>query len=254
MEAFKKNKPPAYDANRAYQTGVAEDRAAMGLAAAYNRPNQRDQFGNTLEYRQTGTDAAGNPMFEQSVTMGDTARQYDTMFRGLADRYGQTAGTFDFDYDTAMAESGRQADAAMGERFARDEAAARNRLANQGFDINAEAYNTEMGDLYKAQQGARSDFVRNYAGQLFNQELGAYRQNIGDLSAGLGYGQAAIGGDFAPVTQVQGSNETNAYDKQFDANYRNYQEKQREKSAALGGLASIGGTLANAGMRAYFGR
>jgi len=244
--AFKKNSAPSYDSSKSYSQEQTEQRDYRNQDASYNRVNQTDQYGNKITYTQTGYDSSGNPTYEQTSTMGDTAKEYDTLYRDLSKKYGETAGSFDFDYQTAMEEAGKQGYSAYGERFTRDNKATDNRLVNQGFDINSEGYNSEMGDQYKAQNDAYSSFVRDYVNQLYNQELSTYQQKMSDYSAGLDYGQSATGGDYADYYKTSGKSGDNSYDKQYDADYKNYQEKQKEKNAALGGLASLAGTATQA--------
>lgn len=244
--AFKKNTAPSYDSSKSYSQEQTEQRDYRNTEASSNRINQTDQYGNKVTYTQTGYDSSGNPTYEQTSTMGDTAKEYDTLYRDLSKKYGETAGTFDFDYEKAMTEAGNQAYDAYGERFSRDNAQTNTRLVNQGFDINAEGYNNEMSDQYKAQNSAYSEFVRDYVNQLYNQELSSYQQKMSDYSAGLDYGQSATGGDYEDYYKTQGKSGSNSYDKQYDADYKNYQEKQKEKNAALGGLASLAGTATQA--------
>ena len=244
--AFSKNKSPSYDSSKSYETEQKEQRDYRNTESSSNRINQTDQYGNKVTYTQTGYDSSGNPTYEQTSTMGDTAKEYDSLYRDLSKKYGETAGTFDFDYEKAMTEAGTQAYDAYNERFTRDNNQTNTRLVNQGFDINAEGYNNEMGDQYKAQNDAYSSFVRDYVNQLYNQELSSYQQKMSDYSAGLDYGQSATGGDYEDYYKTSGKSGSNSYDKQYDADYKNYQEKQKEKNAALGGLAALAGTAATA--------
>ena len=44
--------------------------------AAYNRPNQTNAFGNSVNWVQTGTDANGDPTFSQNQSLGALGQQY----------------------------------------------------------------------------------------------------------------------------------------------------------------------------------
>jgi hypothetical protein len=244
--AFKKNTAPSYDSEKSYETEKKEQTDYRNQDASSNRVNQTDQYGNKVTYTQTGYDSSGNPTYEQTSTMGDTAKEYDTLYRDLSKKYGETAGSFDFDYEKAMTEAGTQAYSAYGERFDRDNKQTNTRLVNQGFDINAEGYNNEMADQSKAQNDAYSSFVRDYVGQLYDSELKSYQQKMSDYSAGMDYGQSATGGDYEDYYKTSGKSGKNSYDKDYDAKYKEYEEKQKQKNAALGGLASVAGTATQA--------
>lgn len=73
------------------QANAQNDRNAY-QNAAWNRLNQTDQFGNTLNYSQTGTDAQGNPIFNVSQQLGGMGQQFAGGLAALGQRYMQLAG------------------------------------------------------------------------------------------------------------------------------------------------------------------
>ena len=89
MGLFKKPKMPA--APSAQQLQQANTQSAF-QQAAFNRPNQSDQFGNTLNWAQTGTDAQGNPIFSANQQLGQTGQQYATGLTGLGQQYFDKVG------------------------------------------------------------------------------------------------------------------------------------------------------------------
>jgi hypothetical protein len=225
---FKSPKAPTpMDAGAVGQQQQGENTRSAFQQAGFNRINQTGPFGS-VSYSQTGTDAQGNPIFNQQTSLNPDElayrdKQRSTAFGGYgqglaglggsADRFGGAAdqlmdagqqrlgafntpgnlssqGAFDQAYSTASAN--------MEPRMARATAAAENRLRNQGLDPTSEAYKSQMGDLALQQNESRNDLTTKLQGQLFNQNLQG-RQNDFAEASGL-YGLGAQAGQ----TQMQG--------------------------------------------------
>lgn len=214
--------------------------------AAFNRVNQTDQYGNTLNYSQTGTDAQGNPIFSAQQGMGETARQFAGGFGGLGqqyfDRAGQgmpsSQGAFDQAYDYASAN--------LEPRMERQRAAMENRLRNQGLDPTSEAYRSSSNDLALQQNEARNNLVTGLQGQMFNQGLQSRQQQMGELQPGLQYGMGAMNPNLvnAPQVGVQNVDVAGLAQANNANQWQGYNAQMQQRNAMLGGLGGIAGTVA----------
>lgn len=213
--------------------------------AGFNRVNQTDQFGNTLNYSQTGTDAQGNPIFSATQGMGQTARQFAGGLSGLGQRYMDTAGQ---GVGTSMDAMNRAYDAATAfsaPRQARQSAAMDTKLLNSGLDPSSEAYRNRMRDLTENQSAANNTLAAQLQGQMFNQGLAGRQQQLNELTPGLQFGMGAMSPNYANVPQVNVGNVDIAglANASKGQEWQNYNAQMQQKNAMMGGLAGIGGTL-----------
>lgn len=218
--------------------------------AAFNRVNQQDQFGNTLNYGQTGTDAQGNPIFSAQQGMGETAQQFAGGFGGLGQKYFDTAGQSVGSSMDAMNRAYDSATAFSEPRMQRQMEQERTRLTNMGLDPSSEAYQNSVTDLTENQSNSRNTLAAALQGQMFNQGLAGRQQQMNELQPGLQYGMQTMSPNLvnAPQVGVQnvdiaGLNQQN-YQGQLDA----YKAKQAQQSAMLGGLGGIAGSVLMAPM------
>lgn len=240
------------------QQQQAENTRSAFQQSAFNRVNQRDQFGNTLNYAQTGTDAQGNPVFSANQELGQTGQQFAGGFAQLGQQYFNNAASRpDLGSNAAFDRAYGYASANLEPRFQRATDAAENRLRNQGLDPTSEAYRSQMNDLALQQNEARNNLVTGLQGQMFSQGLQDRQQAMGELNPGLDFGRSTLNVNSAPVPQVN----TGGPVDYANLNAQNYQQQQntynqqmQQRNAMLGGLASIGGTIAGAGAKAFFGR
>jgi hypothetical protein len=193
--------------------------------AAFNRVDQTGPFGS-VNYRQTGTDERGNPIFNQTTSIdpretafrqgaqgyygaaagnlqgmaaagpgGNLERTlYDPegLTRAGSDRLQQLATPADLSSGAAFDRAYDYAAANLEPRFERTRAAAENRLRNQGLDPTSEAYRASMNDLALQQNEARNNLVTSLQGQMFGQGLQERQQDLGEAQAlyGAGTGRA----------------------------------------------------------------
>ena len=256
--------PAPLDADKLATKQVGFNQAAAQGNFALNNPNQTDQFGNQVTYSQTGKDASGNPIYGVKQTLGETGKGFASGLEGLGQQYfsgaqgllnssGQNTsqGAFDQAYQYASAN--------LEPRFQRQEDQARTRLANQGFDQSSEAYRNATNDLALQQNEARNNLVTNLQGQMFNQGMQNRQQQVGELQGltapGLQFGAGTTGVNTAGVNGV--SMPTIDYaglaSQQYGQEMNAYQQEQNRKNAMMGGLASMGGTIAGAALRGPIG-
>jgi hypothetical protein len=242
MGLFKKPKMPT--APSAQQLSQANTQSAF-QQASFNRPNQSDQFGNTLNWNQTGTDAQGNPIFSANQSLGQTGQQYATGLAGLGQQYFDKVNQ---GADLSSTDAFNQAQgfwsANAEPRFEQQRAASENRLRNQGLDPTSEAYKSAMNDQALQQNEARNQFMTSAQGQFFNQGLQGRQQELNELQPGLNFGNMALNPQYAQVPGVGLENNASLINQSYGNQLNAYNEQQRQRNAMLGGLAGLGGTLA----------
>jgi hypothetical protein len=221
------------------QQQAAENTRSAQQQAAYNRPNQTDAFGNTVNWSQSGTDANGNPVFQVNQQLGATGQRMAGGLGGLADRYfDQAGGSSGIDRALGMY------DQTMDPRNERMRAAAESRLRNQGFDPSSEAFRTQMSDVALQQNEARNNFATGAWGQAINER----GQQMRELSPGVQFGMGTTSPQMvnAPGVNVgtvdYGQLNNMAYQQQANV----YNQQMQQRNAMLGGLSGIGGSILSA--------
>ncbi len=250
---FKSPKAPQpMDVGAVGQQQANENTRSAFQQAAFNRIGQKDQFGNTLNYSQTGTDAQGNPVFSANQQLGETGQRFAGGFADLGGKYFDNAANrpdmgsnaaFDRAYDFASAN--------LEPRFQRSADAMDNKLRNQGFDPTSEAYKSASNDLALQQNEARNNLVTNIQGQLFSQGLQDRQQQMSELNPGLDFGRSTLNVNSAPVPQVNTGGPVDYVglnNQNYQQQQNTYNEQMKQRNAMLGGLSSIGGTIAGAAL------
>ncbi len=217
--------------------------------AAFNRVNQTDAQGNSLNWSQTGTDAQGNPVFSAAQSLGQRGQDYSTGLAGIGQQYFSQAGNQpDLGSGAAFDRAYGYASANLEPRFQRATDAMENRLRNQGLDPTSEAYKSAANDLALQQNEARNNLVTGLQGQMFNQGLQQRQQQMGELMPGVTGGQAFMQPGYVNTPQVGVQNVDIAGLNQAAkaGEWQGYQADSQRQGAMLGGLAGIGGALIGA--------
>lgn len=229
----------------------AQNTANAFQNAAMNRVNQTDALGNTLNYSQTGTDSRGNPIFSAQQNLGQTGQMYAGGLADLGQRYFDTVGSRpDMGSNAAFDRAYGYASANLEPRFQRASDQMESKLRNQGFEAGSEAYRNASNDLALQQNEARNNLVTHLQGQMFQQGLADRQQQLSELNPGVQFGNDALSLDQVNVPQVGVQNvdvaglNSQAYQQQMAG----YNAQMQQRGAMLGGLASIGGTLAGAAL------
>lgn len=219
-------------------------------SAAFNRIGQRDRFGNTLNYSQTGVDAQGNPTFEASQGLGEMGEQYAGGLARLGQNYFDRAGQGMPDSSGAFNQAYDLASANLEPRFQRATDQMENKLRNQGLDPTSEAYKSSSNDLALQQNEARNNLVSSLQGQMFNQSMASRQQGMNELNPGIQFGNSVLGNGFVNPTNVNTGNVDVAGLEQAKYNQEQqvYQQQMQQKNAMMGGLAGIGSSLLMAPM------
>lgn len=253
----KPKQPSPLDVDKVAGAQNAQNTQNIQQQAAYNRPNQTDALGNSLNYTQTGTDANGNPTFAVNQSLGQTGQDYAAGLSGLGQQYFQGANAMlgsrpDMSSNAAFDRAYGVASANLEPRFARASDAMETKLKNQGLDPGSEAYKNASNDLALQQNEARNNLVTQLQGQLFNQGLADRNQQVGELSSltspGVQFANKALTPAFAntPGINVPNVDLTALYNQQKAQEYQNYNAQMQQYGGMMGGLAGLGGTLAGA--------
>lgn len=228
------------------QQQAAENTRSAFQGAAFNRVNQRDQYGNTLNYEQTGTDAQGNPIFNVSQGMGATGQQFAGGFGSLGQKYFDRASNRpDMGSEAAMNRAYDAATSFSAPRQQREMGQLETQLANQGFARGSEGYNNAVRDQTERNSAANNTLAAGLQNQMFQQGLADRQQGMAELQPGLQYGFNSMNPNLVNTPQVNTGGPVD-YAGLNMANYnqqnQQYQQQMQSRNAGLGGLASIGGT------------
>jgi hypothetical protein len=227
--------------------------------AAFNRVNQQDQYGNQLSYQQTGKDANGNPIFNASQSLGQTGQQFAGGLGSIGQQYFSGAQNLlnnPADYTNAGTEAridelGRRR---LDPRFQREGDALHTQLVNRGLDPTSEAYKAQMEQFGQTKNDAYNQLALQGRGQAFDEALRGRSAQIEELQGltapGLKYGMGAVSPNLVntPGVNVGNVDLTQLYGMNQAQKNANYQSQVASQQGMLGGLASIGGSLAMAPM------
>lgn len=224
-----------------------------------NRVDQQNQFGSTSDYYQTGTDASGNPTFGQRTTWGQPTQDFNSGLMGLGGQYiNRAQNMLDHPADLSSTGAFNQAqqfwDTNNAPRLQQQEDAARNRLANQGFDPSSAGYRAQMDDVMRQQNQAHSDWMLGAQNTFNTQALANRNQQVGELTQlanpGLQAGFQGMNAGFqtVPGINVGTADPSQAYNNQFNQQQQIYGQQMAEHNAMLGGLAGLGGAALMAPM------
>jgi hypothetical protein len=244
--------------NRLANTQRQENRRAAQQNISYNRIGQRDQFGNTLNYRRIGTDANGNPRYQAQQNLGAQGQRFMDNMGGLSDQFFQGAREIlssPLEVDSAVEKKiydmGAQR---LDPRFQKDEAALRTQLANQGISLGSEAFSNAQGDFGQAKNDAYNALAMNARGQAYNEAVGERNQQLSELMGLGGQGAQFMAGatnpQYAQVPQINlpGIDMMGLYNNQYNQQMQAYQQRMGQSNARMGAIAGMVGTIGGAAL------
>jgi hypothetical protein len=248
---FSSPKPPAaLDVAKTTQQANTQNTLNADQQASYNRVNQQDALGNSLNFTRTGTNPDGSPMYSAQQQLGATGQQYAQGLSGLGQQYMQKAGQGVENSSDALNRAYGMATSFSAPRMERERAQMQTQLTNQGLDPSSEAYRNRMMDVSEQQSNAQNTLAASLQGQMFTQGLAGRQQSMSELNPGMQFSNMALGGNYVNPSQVNVGNVDVAGLAQSSKadEYKNYQAQVQQKNAMMGGLASIGGSLLMAPM------
>lgn len=258
-----------------YQTASAQTGANVDATVAAGLVNNVDQttpFGS-VKYTQNGNrsfvDSSGKtvsvPNYQSTTTfspeqqalydkqiaagknLGDLAvSQTDRLGNVLNTPFAPDLGPTDFSADRSKVEGALLS--RFNEDFTRDEAAAENKLINQGLTPGSEGWRNEMQRLDRAKNDARSQAViaggqeqSRLAGlrnQSLQEQLAVRNQPINEITALMSGGQVTAPSFSGPYQQGVAAAPVGDYINQ------NYQNQVRQSNANMSGMFGLGSSLA----------
>lgn len=244
-----------------YATAAAQAKANKESAVAsqeLSMVNQNTPWGS-LDYKQTGTSAAGTPTYTATTTLSPDqqtlldqqtgiAKKVNTIAGAQTDRIGSLLSTpLNIDNEATEArlmELGRKRlDPAWADR----ERALSTDLANKGIAIGTPAYDKAMASFNQGRNDSYNQLALTGRQQAVAEALAERNQPINEITALLSGGQVTQP-NFVSTPQasvaapdIQGL-VTNAYNQQV-----------AQHNSKMGGLFSLGGSLLGGGMRLLSG-
>lgn len=130
-------------------------------------------------------------------------------------------------------------------QFARDEEAARTRLANAGIQQGSDAWLAEMGRLDQAKADARNQLLLTGRNQAVQEILTERNQPLNEISALLSGSQVSQPNFInTPQTQVAGTDYQGAVRDNYNAQVAAANAKTSSQNAMMGGLFGLAGSVA----------
>lgn len=245
MGLFSKPKAPApLDVGAVTAAANAQNTANANQQAAYNRVNQTDQFGNTLNYTQTGKDANGNPTFSANQGLGATGQQYATGLTGLGSQYMNLASGYDPSTMSMDAFNKAQNlyDTTQAPIIQRQNDQLDTKLQTQGLVPGTEAYDNAMKDQLTAQGTNRNNFIGQTQGQMFNQGLQGTQEQAQLYNPGVQFGNNVLTPSYAQVPGVNVANTdvSQLYGINQNNQQQNYTNAMNQYNGTMGALGQIG--------------
>jgi hypothetical protein len=231
--------PSAPDFQKIAQQQAQMSQQAVNQQTMANRANQQNAFGATSNWTQ-----GPNGQWTQTAGAGGGLGQ------GIQNLLGQVGsqgplGTGDQARDQAITGAYNQAASRLDPQWQQAQEANKAQLAAQGLDPGSEAYQTQMGNVNRAQNDAYSSAMNNAIGQgtaaqqaTFAENLAAQNapyQQLGQL-AGL-TGQAG----YNAAGQAQTPDMLGAAQQAYQAAQQQYGQQQSGKNSTMSGLGSLAG-------------
>ena len=224
--------------------------AGAQAATAANRVNQYTPYGN-LEYRQTGVDAQGNPIWSATQSMSPELQDiYGSLTKSAQGTYSQG---FNPNLPSVGINPGESYEQAIMRRLQptqeRQSKQLDVQLANQGIMPGSEAYNTAKTQLSQAQNdqltsavvgGFSTGLAANQ--QQFAQDAAKYQMPLNQLNA---FRSASSPNYVAPYNQgaIAGPDYLTAYNQSQQNQIAANAAAQSGQNAVTGGLFDIGSSL-----------
>lgn len=236
-------------------------KGAAEATAAGNRVNQYTPYGS-LVYSQSGKDAQGNPIYDQTVNLSPVGQKLldaqNSTSLGLAGLQGQGLNAVKGLFGNLPSASqltpgpinpGQTAQDAILSRvnpmLDRQQDRMNNQLANQGIGIGSEAYSNAQKDFGQQANDAYSQAalqginVGQQARQQGMNEQGFYSQMPINLLNAVRTGSQVSNPTFGAT--APGANYSGAAGQQGQSNLNQFNAQTGQYNSMLGGLMNLGG-------------
>lgn len=235
-----------------FQTAQAQAGLNRDTAITQQELNMVNQYGplGSVTYSQSGTTAAGNPIWNQTTTLSpsqqgifDAAQGAQTNLAQLAQSQSAQlqdtlANPFSFSNQDAADWAYDLGASRLDPRMEQQRAALETSLANQGIAPGSRAWEAAMNQQGQNENDAYNQLMLQSRGQAFNEALTTYNNPLNTMNALLSNSQIqqpGTGMSATPQTSVGGVDYTGLVNQQYQAQNANYQAK-------MGGLGGLFGT------------
>lgn len=256
-----KSRPKAPDPFATAQAQTAMNRDTAITQQELNMVNQNGPWGS-VNYNQSGTTAAGNPIWNQTTSLSPSQQGIFDASQGAQKNMAELAQSqsaqlqetlgnpFSFNNQDAADWAYDLGASRLDPRMAQQQEALQTRLANQGVAPGSRAWESSMNQQGQNENDAYNQLMLNGRSQAFNEALTTYNQPLNSLSALLSGSQVQAPGQTmgaTPQTGVAGVDYTGLVNQKYQSDMQNYQ-------SGLGGLfGSAGSLLGAAGQAGGFG-
>lgn len=242
--------PKAPDPMRTAQAQAGLNRDTAITQQELNMVNQSGPLGS-VNYSQSGTTAAGNPIWNQTTTLSpsqqgifDAAQGAQTNLAQLAQSQSAQlqdtlANPFSFNNQDAADWAYDLGASRLDPRMEQQQTALATRLANQGVAPGSRAWEASMNQQGQNENDAYNQLMLQGRGQAFNEALTTYNNPLNTMNALLSNSQVqqpGTGMSATPQTSVGGVDYTGLVNQQYQGQQQNYQARM----GGLGGLFGAG--------------
>lgn len=257
----KSSPPPAPDYSGAAQATAAGNLETAKYATAANRINQYTPYGN-LTYTQGNPGSDTDPQWAQHVDLSPTGQQLlnysNNSALGLGAQTGQALNRVGNSLSQPFNTNGAQAatdkayqniTSRLDPQWQSRQTQTETQLVNQGLRPGMEAYDNAMRDFNYGRNDAYTQAntqAMNYAPQTMQMDLTGRNQPLNELNA-LRTGSQVTNPTFSAVPQqvaTAGPDLLGATNAQYQGQLGAYNANQQANSNTMGGLFSLGGSLA----------
>lgn len=255
--------PPAPDP---YATAAAQGGMNRDTAQAQQITNMVDQVGpdGSIKYGRTGeesyVDSTGKtvtiPRYTQTTQLSEaqqgiyntgqqTEQNLANIGRDQSAKIGGILGTNvnlnNEATEARLMELGRKR---LDPQFARDEETLRTRLANSGIRQGSAAWDAEMGNFGQRKNDAMNQLALSGRAQAVQEALTERNQPLNEISALMSGSQVSMPTqNNTPQSQVAGVDYSGMVRDNYNAQMQQWQNKNANQQAMMGGLFKLGGTL-----------
>jgi hypothetical protein len=212
------------------------------LSAA--RSGSTNPFGSSSWTKTAGIDGAPDQWAFSRQFSPEVQGNWDSVQRQIAGRLSDMESGSG-GYSPAVAQALYDRASYMFEpQFAQQQRSTEQRLAERGFQVGNEGYDSEMDRLNQATGRARTDAANAAvagSSEQWRQDLAALLAQQTGMAQGLNSNP-----DTFQVPTLQGVDVMGAYDKQYQAQYQAYAQEMQARQSQMGLLGQLGGAALTA--------
>jgi hypothetical protein len=245
--------PPAPDPYATANAQTQTNRDSATSQQYLNQTNQTNPYGS-LNYSTTGYNPDGTPIRTATTTFSptmqglfDQEQEFDKRTNQIGiDQTKRLEGVLSQPIninneatESRLMELGRKR---LDPRFAQEDEALRNRLANQGVAVGSDAYNSEYDRFNQGKNDAYNQLLLGGRGQAVQEALTERNQPINEITALMSGGQVSQPNFMnTPNANVAGTDLGQMVYNSAGLNQQNFAQKSADRNAMISGLFGLGG-------------